>query len=116
MAKRIRAGDLRHQINIQAPSTTLDSFGQTVTSSSGWTTQATVRAAIMPLLGSEQTLARQIYPKATSRVTIEYLSTMDTTGATAKRILFGSKALAIGAVMTPDEEGWHLDLLCSEEQ
>ena len=116
MAKRIPAGMLRHRVAIQSNTTALDSFGHQVATSSGWTTDANVRAHIESLEGREAELAQQVYPNATRRVTIEYLSTLDTTGATRKRLLLGSRPLFIGHVNNPEFENWHLELLCGEER
>lgn len=113
MAKRIQAGMLRHAVVIQSQSTSLDTYGQLADS---WSSDDTIRAHIETLSGREFELARQVYPNATHRVTLEYMSSMDTTGATRKRLLFGSKALFIGHVNNPDMENWHLELLCGEER
>ena len=116
MVKRIPAGMFRHQVTLQTQSTALDSYGQTSASTTAWGNDDTVRAHITTLSGREVEIARQIYPSATHRVTIEYLSSMDSTGATRKRVLFGERALFIGHVNNPDMENWHLELLCGEER
>ena len=46
----MRAGELRHRIDIKVPTTTRDSVGSEVVS---WTTLRTVWAAIWPLRGKE---------------------------------------------------------------
>lgn len=104
---------LRHEVSIQAKTTSLNTYGQASTTGS-WTTEKTVRAHIETLSGRELDLARQVFPTATRRVTIEYLSTMDSTGATQRRVLFGSRALYIGHIDNPEFENWHLELLCGE--
>ncbi len=115
MAKRIPAGQMRHTVKIQAYSTGLDTYGQSSTAGL-WNDCVEVRAKISPLRGNEAILARQVYPSASHSIMIDYLSTMDTTGATQLRVLYGSRAMNIGAILNPDEENWQMELLCGEER
>ena len=117
MAKRTPAGERRHVVSIEdnASEGTYDSYGQVSAASSDWTTSVNDRAKIETLSGDEGILARQIYPNASKRVTIDYHSTMMTTGATRRRVKFGSRYLYVGAVVNPDEENVELQLLCGEE-
>lgn len=106
---------MRHQISLQSFGTAVNTYGQASTTGT-WSTDKTVRAAIEPLGGNEAVLARQIYPKATFRVTIDYQSTLNATGATRTRVLFGSRALYIGSIRNYDEENFQQELLCGEER
>lgn len=115
MARRIAAGMLRHTVSLQTQSTVADSFGQL--SSTAWgTNKSGLRAHIEVLSGSELELARQLYTQASHRVTIEYLPTLDTTGITHRRFLFGSRYLYIGHINNPEFENRHLEILCGEER
>jgi head-tail adaptor len=121
MAKRIPAGEMRHYVTIKehkidAGTTAYDSFGQVSISTTAWTTGITTRAAIEQLSGDEAVVARQIYPRATHRVTVDYNSTLASTGGTRRAVVFGSRYLHIGAIINPDLENWQLQLLCGEER
>jgi len=115
MAKRIPAGNMRHRVKIQTNDGegTYDSYGQETAT---WSTTDEVRAAIEPLRGREAEYARQLYATATTKVTVDYLEVLNSTGATRRRVLFGSRALNIGSVVNVDEEGFVLELLCGEEK
>ena len=113
MAKRIAAGDMRHVIEIQDDVGEQDSYGQIT---HDWNTCIETRAKLETLRGAEGDLARQIYPHATTRATIDYRSELSSTGATRMRLCFGDRTLFIGAVINPDEENVYLELLCGEER
>ncbi len=104
---------MRQRIEVQTDIGTQDSYGQTT---HDWTTDICLRAKIETLRGAEGELARQIYPHATHRVTTEYHTDLNSTGATRRRVKFGTRALHIGAIINPDEESFHLELLCGEER
>lgn len=121
MAKRIPAGEMRHKVIIkehkfEAGSTAYDSYGQLSTSSTAWNTGITTRAKIEQLSGNEAVIARQIYPSASHLITIDYNSTLASTDGARRQVLFGSRAMFIGAVLNPDMENIQLQLLCGEER
>lgn len=121
MAKRIPAGEMRHvvtikQHRIESGTTAYDSFGQLSVSTTAWETGWKTRAKIEQLTGSEAELARQVYARATHRVTIDYNSTLDSTGGARRAVVFGSRYLWIGAVVNEDLENRQLQLLCGEER
>lgn len=121
MAKRIPAGDMRHLITIkehkiELGTTAYDSYGQVSVSTTAWATGITTRAQIEQLSGDEAVIARQIYPRATHRVTVDYNSTLASTGATRRAVVLGSRYLHIGAVLNTDLENVQLQLLCGEER
>lgn len=113
MAKRIAAGEMRHYIEFQRDIGVLDAYGQI---EHDWQTDICMRAKIEVLRGEEGELARQVYPHATQRLTIDYHPDLNSTGVTQRRIRFGERTLHIGAVLNPDEEDIQLQLLCSEER
>lgn len=121
MVKRLAAGDMRHPVVIQRhkielSSTAVDSYGQVSSSSTAWVVVARPRAMIEHLSGQEAELARQLYPNATYRLTIDYNATLDSTGGTRRTVTFGSRTMHIGAVLNPDLENRQLQLLCGEER
>lgn len=121
MSKRIPAGEMRHQViikehKIDAGTTGYNSFGQLSISTTAWVTGITTRAKIEQLNGDEAVVARQIYPRATHRVTIDYNSTLASTGGSRRAVVFGSRYLHIGAVVNEDQENRQLQLLCGEER
>lgn len=121
MAKRIPAGEMRHRVTIkehkiESSSTAYDSYGQLSPSSTAWRTGITTRARIRQLGGDELQIARQIYPRASHEVTIDYNSTMDSTGGSRRAVLFGTRWMHVGAVINEDLENFQLRLLCGEER
>ncbi len=103
----MRAGELRHQVTLQAPATTYDADQQPVTT---WVDVATVRAAVVPLTGREYWQAKAVNAELTHRVTIRYRRGVQTTW----RVLYGSRALEILSVADVDERHERLELLCKE--
>ena len=121
MAKRMPAGRKRHFVTIkehkiESGSTDYDSYGQISASSTAWTTGITTRAAIEQLSGTEAEVARQIYPHATYMVTVDYNSTLASTGGSRRAVVFDSRFLHIGGVINPDMENIELQLLCGEKR
>ena len=113
MAKRIPAGEMRHIIEIQCDTGEQDSYGQIT---HDWNIELKARAKLDTLRGAEGELARQIYPHATTKATIDYTSELNSTGGTQRRICFGDRTLFIGAIINPDEENVQLELLCGEQR
>jgi head-tail adaptor len=121
MAKRIPAGEMRHLVTIkehkiESGTTAYNTYGQVSVSTTAWQTGITTRAKIEQLSGSEAEVARQIYPLATHRVTIDYSSTLESTGGSRRAVVFGSRYLHIGAILNADLENVQLQLLCGEER
>jgi head-tail adaptor len=121
MAKRIAAGNMRHLVTvkrhkIEAGSTAYDSFGQLSVSTTAWSAGIARRAAIEQLSGNEAMLARQLYPNASYRVTVDYDASLASTGGSRQAVFFGTRVLFVGAVVNPDLENVQLQLLCGEER
>lgn len=119
--RRLAAGDLRHvvtirQHKIEAGTTALDTFGQVSASSTAWATTVTRRAKIEQLSGDEAIIARQLYPHASYKVTLDYDETIASTGGARRLVSFNNRSLFIGAVLNPDMENVQLELLCGEER
>ena len=121
MVKRIPAGEMRHRVTIkehkiEIGTTAYDSFGQLSVSSTAWATGIIARAKIEELSGNELVIARQKYANASYQVTIDYNSTLDSTGGARREIVFGNRTLHIGAVINEDLENVQLKLLCGSEK
>ena len=105
----MQAGTLRHVIQVQAKTRTVDAVG-------GYTevwatiTSGTVWARIVPVGGLEQFRADQLQEIVTHKITIRYLS-----GVTVgHRVLFGSQTFDVKNVIDLEERGVTLILLCEE--
>lgn len=90
----IRAGRLRHRIQLQEPTETRDAHGQAVKT---YTTRATVHAAVESLRGSEAIVARQFAAEQNKLVLIRYRNDVNTDW----RILHNSQALEIESISVP---------------
>ena len=121
MVKRIPAGDMRHTITIkqhkiESASTALNDYGQVSASSTAWETGEIMRAKIEQLTGDERVIARQIYPSASHRVTVDFNSTLASTGGSRRAVVFDRRFMYIGGIINPDMENIQLQLLCGEER
>lgn len=121
MAKRIPAGELRHLVTIrqhklESGSTAYDTYGHVSASSTALETVIATRAKIEQLTGEELEIARQLYPRARHRVTIDYDATLASTGGARRTVVFGNRVMHIGGVINPDLENVQLQLLCGEER
>lgn len=102
------AGRLDKRVTIQVRADTDDGAGG---STIAWGTVATVWAGVATEGGREFMTAQQVTPSLTHLVTMRYRSGVK---ATANRILFGTRALAIEAVVNPAERNEQLVLHCAE--
>lgn len=112
---------MRHYVTlkehkIESGSTAVDTYGQVSTSTTAWRSMTNARAKIEQLSGTEVEIARQLYPKASHMVTVDYNATLASTGGARRAVLFGSRWLFIGAVINPDLENRQLQLVCGEER
>lgn len=103
----MRAGRLRHQVEIQQYTATRDAAGQEIRD---WTEFATVRADVMPLSGREFFDAAQYNVEISHRVRIRYRP-----GVTTKmRVIHEGRVLDIEYVINKDERDRELHLMCIE--
>jgi len=104
----MRAGPLRHRIEIQIASTAQNAAGEPAGT---WLTSLSAWAAIWPLRGSEYLTASQDRSSVTHKVRVRYLS-----GITPKnRIKFGStRYFNIDSVINVDERNIYQDIMASE--
>jgi SPP1 family predicted phage head-tail adaptor len=106
----VRAGELRHLITLQTPSTATPDGDGGFTNT--WTDLATVWASIVPATARdlERLVAGTVQSSATHLVTIRYLA-----GVTTKtRVVFGSRLLSVTGVQNPEERNISLVLVCQE--
>ena len=105
----IRAGSLRHRVEIQSVTDSASAFGDV---SQSWSTVTTVWASIEPLKAREAFEAQQTKTRVSHRVEIRYIS-----GVTTKhRLVYGSRTLNINSVLNPGERNERLVLVCTENE
>lgn len=110
----MRAGKLRHRIQLQTASKAQDAHGEEIRT---WPTAETdanatvVWAEVNDLTGRELLLAQQASSEATVRVRTRY-----TAGITSAdcRVVYGTRTLQIVHVNNHDGRGRELELLCKE--
>lgn len=109
----MRAGDLRHQISLQAqvegkeaplPSGAPDLYWNDVT---GLTD---IRASIEPLSGRELYAAQQFNSEVTHSVVIRYRAGVND----RQRVKFGARYFTVHYVRNIEERNREIELLCSE--
>lgn len=103
----MRAGELRHRVELQVRSLSQDDFGETV---EAWTTQAIVWAAVEPLTGARYMAAKQANADVTGTVRIRYREGV----APTMRLLWGTRVLRIVSIINPDERSRELQILYKE--
>ena len=104
----MRAGRLRHRVDLQQLSPSLNSMGE---ESETWTTYSTVSADVQPISGTERLAVQQAQADMTHKVTMRYRK-----GLTVEhRILHKSRVLNITAVQNVDESNRTLIIDCVEQ-
>lgn len=100
----MRAGRLRHRIDIETPVESPDSYGGVSTS---WSLDATRWAEVVPLTGKPLTSAQQVHAEATHRVRVRHI------GLPASfRLKFGSLVLEPLHTSDIDNLGKEIVILC----
>lgn len=106
----MRAGALRHLVEVQQPGGSRDAVGGRITT---WTTIGTVYASIETLSGTEKLVAAQRQAETSHLIRLRYdpaLAALDASW----RILFGTRVFVIEEVSDQDERDRTVDLRCSE--
>lgn len=103
----INAGDLNKRVSIQRLSANSPDRDQGGATDASWSTLATVYAKVAPLRGRELIAAQQVASEVTGTIQIRYRADLSITSA--DRVLYGSRAYDILAVVDPLEE--HTELL-----
>lgn len=104
----MRAGWLRHRVEILAKESSRDSFGAEVIA---WVTVATVWASVEPLRGREYIEARQGQVEVSHRVVMRHWLEV---GPEMRLRLEGGRVLEIESVINPLERNERLELMCRE--
>lgn len=94
----MQAGKLSERVEIQAPTETRDSLGQSVTT---WQTTQVRWAGIKPLSDREQFYAAQVRPETSHRVTFRYFDTL----THKHRLKLGERIFDILSIVLPAEAG-----------
>lgn len=108
----MRAGRLRHRVDIRKNYPTRDSYGN---KTNAWRTIATRWAAIEPIKATERMSANQMQMEVTHRVTVRFideLQPMDRVRAHPGSI--NSRELEIMSIINREERDVSLELLCKE--
>lgn len=104
----MRVGALRHLVEIQSLSSTIDGNGDTV---QAWTPVAQVYAEIAPLSAREFIASQAIQSAVTTRITIRYRAGV----LASMRLVHGDTIYNIAGVLPDPKSGReYLTLACSE--
>lgn len=103
----VRAGTLRHRVELHSVTETADEYGQAVPS---WSVFATVSARVSPGQGREFVLAKQVNAELTHEVEIRYRSGL----TTSNRVIHKTRTLEIVSIVNPEERNRNMILLCKE--
>ena len=103
----MRAGRLRHRVELQENTPTVDARGDPVPD---WSTYATVWAAVEPLSGAELVRFQQVQAETTCRVVMRYNADV----SADDKILHDSRTLQVLSVINRDDRNIELELLCKE--
>lgn len=114
----MRIGELRRRLQLQSRQTSVDAEGRP---QELWGTIANVYASVEPLLATELLLAQQAGVTVSHQVTLRYradLAAVPQPGGIQAghnlRLVEGSRAFDVKAVIHVEEERHWLRLLCSE--
>jgi SPP1 family predicted phage head-tail adaptor len=104
----MRAGQLRHRVQIQEATETVNAYGERVKT---WSTVMTRWASVAPASGKELMAAQQTVSQVSHVVRMRYTSGI----VASMRLLHEtSRTLRIDAVLNTDELDRELKLLCVE--
>lgn len=106
----MRAGELRHRVEIQAATITRDTLGQGIKT---WATVLSVWASISPVSGTEKNAdatLKQIKNERGYKITARYNATI----TPQHRIKWGSRRFDINAVLNIDERSREITLSATE--
>lgn len=104
----MRAGQKRHRITIETPTSTQDGQGASAIT---WGTLVKTWAAIWPLRGREFFESKQLGGEISHRLRIRYYPGI----GIKERIKFGTRYLKINSIIDLDERNEELELMCTEE-
>lgn len=104
----MRAGWLRHRIELLVKEPARNSFGEEVIA---WTTAATVWGSVEPLRGREYIEAKQGQVEVSHRVVMRW---REGVSAEMRLRIHEGRMLEIESVINPLERGERLELMCRE--
>jgi len=104
----MRAGWLRHRVEILAKEASQNTFGEEIVT---WVTVATVWASVEPLRGREYIEAKQGQVEVSHRVVMRHWLDV---GPEMRLRLEGGRVLEIESVINPLERNERLELMCRE--
>lgn len=104
----MKAGKLRHRVNIVRETHSPDGFGELIPS--GETIVSTQWAEVKPLQGRELEIARQLRAETTHRITLRRGSEI----LPSDRITFKDRRFEILEVIDTEERGIEIRILASE--
>ena len=108
----INAGTLRKRITLQQQSTSVDTYGQQITT---WTDVATVWASIEPSVGRELMAAQAVRLDQPTTITMRWQPAFASPKAlAAMRAVYNSRIFNIYSVENEEERNRMLTLLASE--
>jgi len=107
----MRAGLLKHRIDLQSNSETVDALGGVV---SGWSNYATsVPATVTPLRGVERDGSGQIETQTTYKITIRCLASVENVSP-KYRVQYDGRTFDIKSVVDVQERHRMIELMCVE--
>ena len=104
------AGQLRHRVTFQTPSTATDDYGDPAPV---WSALDTVWARVEPITGKERFAALQVQADVNHRILCRYNSTIASL-APDDRVVFGSLTFDIKAVINTDERNIELQVFAKQ--
>ena len=111
----VRAGLLRHRVNILRSDVSQNSYGEETVS---WSTDKTVWASIEPMRGREYYEAKAIQSLATHRIRMRYTTLSNTTRIGPKHRIEKVADERVFSILEPprdvDERKIYLEFLCGE--
>jgi len=108
----LRAGALRHRVDIQEQTSTSDGMGGFTVAWGSVSGMGSVPAAIWPLSSKEQLDAMKLESVITNKIRIRYRAGI----TSANRMVFGSRIFQIkGAPINMNEKNITLDFLVTED-
>lgn len=102
-------GDMRKRIELQAPTDSIDSYGQATRT---WATYATVFASVIPSGGSESSVADVMQVTQSHTITIRYRSDV----AATHRALMSGRHFNFTFVRNIDERGRWIEIAAIERE
>jgi len=103
----MKAGKLRHRIQLLAPMPTQNSTGEEILS---YSPLAYAWAEVRPLSGRELERAKVVAAEVSHEVVMRYMTLLNEQCL----VLFGTRHFQINAILNTDERNVELRLLCTE--